>query len=245
MRVLRLECRRRSSWWADCRAELTACLPTRWRPMCLTLHQVKGKAAIDVLGARLGKSGGALVQQGLVVAFGSILTGSPILATLFALVGVLVECLLPYRLSFVRERGCDAEASIAGQVGRRRAGVFDPDGHVAPGVGCSCDESYFPCPRVKGNPCGDPETDLIWWLSGYVGHVPCPVTWHSCLTFWCRAGRTRVQISLIPTCSPVFHSRTPSALIRTLATLLKSEIVIFIGRRQPWKLGMNGGISRR
>lgn len=48
--------------------------------------QVKGKAAIDVLGARLGKSGGALAQQGLVVACGSILTGAPVLATLFSLV---------------------------------------------------------------------------------------------------------------------------------------------------------------
>lgn len=32
--------------------------------------KVKGKAAIDVVGARLGKSGGSLMQQGLIVAFG-------------------------------------------------------------------------------------------------------------------------------------------------------------------------------
>lgn len=55
-----------------------------WRTSCPP--QVKGKAAIDVLGARLGKSGGALAQQGLVVACGSIITGAPVLATLFALV---------------------------------------------------------------------------------------------------------------------------------------------------------------
>lgn len=54
-------------------------------PSCVFV-QVKGKAAIDVLGARLGKSGGALAQQGLVVVCGSILTGAPVLATLFGLV---------------------------------------------------------------------------------------------------------------------------------------------------------------
>ena len=44
--------------------------------------KVKGKAAIDVVGARLGKSGGSLLQQGLIVAFGSIGAITPYLAVI-------------------------------------------------------------------------------------------------------------------------------------------------------------------
>jgi len=45
--------------------------------------KVKGKAAIDVLGSRLGKSGGSLIQQGLVFIFGNILNAAPAVAVIF------------------------------------------------------------------------------------------------------------------------------------------------------------------
>ena len=45
--------------------------------------KVKGKAAIEVLGSRIGKSGGSLIQQGLVLIFGNIINAAPALAVLF------------------------------------------------------------------------------------------------------------------------------------------------------------------
>lgn len=52
-------------------------------------QKVKGKAAIDVVAARFGKSGGSLIQQGLLVVCGSIGAMTPFLAVaLFAIVCV-------------------------------------------------------------------------------------------------------------------------------------------------------------
>lgn len=45
-------------------------------------QKVKGKAAIDVVAARLGKSGGSFIQQGLLVLCGSISAMTPYLAVL-------------------------------------------------------------------------------------------------------------------------------------------------------------------
>ena len=49
--------------------------------------RLRGKAAIDVVAARGGKSGGALIQQFLIVAFGSLSACTPILAGI-----LLVTC---------------------------------------------------------------------------------------------------------------------------------------------------------
>lgn len=45
--------------------------------------KVKGKAAIDVLGSRIGKSGGSFIQQLLVFGFGNIINAAPIVAAIF------------------------------------------------------------------------------------------------------------------------------------------------------------------
>jgi len=53
--------------------------------------KVKGKAAIDVVGARLGKSGGSLLQQGLLVVFGTLSAITPyIAAILFVFIGLWI-----------------------------------------------------------------------------------------------------------------------------------------------------------
>ncbi|HEY2811498.1 MAG TPA: NTP/NDP exchange transporter [Rhabdochlamydiaceae bacterium] len=54
--------------------------------------KVKGKAAIDVVGARLGKSGGSLVQQGLIIACGSLTAITPYVALI--LLGIIVAWLM-------------------------------------------------------------------------------------------------------------------------------------------------------
>jgi ATP:ADP antiporter, AAA family len=65
--------------------------------------KVKGKAAIDVVGARLGKSGGSFLQQGLILALGSISAMTPYVAViLFAIIAVWIVAVRSLNKQFLQ-----------------------------------------------------------------------------------------------------------------------------------------------
>ena len=76
--------------------------------------KVKGKAAIDVVGARLGKAGGALMQQGLIIWLGSLAASTPFnAAILFAVIVVwILSAKSLNKLFLKKEAKREAEAAI-------------------------------------------------------------------------------------------------------------------------------------
>lgn len=76
--------------------------------------KVKGKAAIDVVGARFGKAGGSLMQQGLLVTFGSLAAITPYIAVI--LFGIIAAWIIAARslskrfLALNAEKEAEAEA---------------------------------------------------------------------------------------------------------------------------------------
>jgi ATP:ADP antiporter, AAA family len=79
-----------------------------------------------VLGARLGKSGGALAQQALVMAFGTIVTGAPVLAAMFAVVSVMwITSVINLGKEF-RVKSAVMEQAAADNAARTHAALAQP-----------------------------------------------------------------------------------------------------------------------
>lgn len=80
--------------------------------------KLKGKAAIDGVGSRLGKSGGSLIHQGLLMIFATVSSSAPYVATILML--VIVGWMMA-----VRSLGKQF-ASIVGEKGREEIGEETP-----------------------------------------------------------------------------------------------------------------------
>lgn len=98
-------------------------------------EKVKGKAAIDGLGSRLGKSGGALAQQALVLVAGSVLGAAPAIAVIYygvllAWMGAVARLSKLFAAATAKREGEEAAAEAA--AARSRGGVAAATGGGRP-----------------------------------------------------------------------------------------------------------------
>lgn len=95
-------------------------------PLCRE-SKIKGKAAIDGVGSRLGKSGGSLIHQGLLLCFGTLVASAPFVAVLlFVMCGAWIVS--------VRRLGREFDALAAKGVksGTESIDTIDQDALVQP-----------------------------------------------------------------------------------------------------------------
>lgn len=90
--------------------------------------KVKGKAAIDVVGARLGKAGGSLMQQGLIIWLGSLLACTPYnAAILFVIITAWILSVRALNKLFVKkEAEREAELVSASRTKKEKEAELEP-----------------------------------------------------------------------------------------------------------------------
>ncbi|MBS0655134.1 MAG: AAA family ATPase, partial [Verrucomicrobia bacterium] len=79
-------------------------------------HKLKGKAAIDGIGSRLGKSGGSLIHQGLIMIFYSLSCSTPYVAAILVLVLILWITAVRILGKQFQELSVKAKSEVAVQV---------------------------------------------------------------------------------------------------------------------------------